>query len=51
MPSTIKKDRNGELCDASASLTERWCRAGKAWRIDTGYKTLAAYVGIAVVVD
>jgi len=42
MPSTIKKDRKGELCDASASLIERWCRAGKMWRIDTGYKTLAA---------
>jgi hypothetical protein len=39
---TISKDRYGNLVDTDASLTERFCIIGYAWRIDTGYVTLAA---------
>ena len=39
---TISEDRYGNLVDTSASLTERWCALGVSWRIDSGYKTLAA---------
>lgn len=38
---TLGKDRNGRIVDHSASITERWCNAGLAWRIESGYKTLA----------
>lgn len=35
-------DRYGNIVDPSASLIERACILGLAWRIDTGYTTLAA---------
>lgn len=45
---TISKDRFGNLVDISSSLTERECLLGIAWRIDTGYVSLAdaAYASI-----
>lgn len=45
---TISKDRYNNLVDVASSLTERQCLLGLAWRIDTGYVSLAdtAYASI-----
>lgn len=40
--STIEYDRQGNEIDKCSSITERYCNLGIAWRIDSGYKSLAA---------
>jgi len=42
MPSVMRKDRSGKIVDVSASLAERWCRAGFAWMLSSDYKSLTA---------